>query len=717
MKQLFLKKKKLLISMFALTFVTSAFIPSAHAASADPWYIAPLAWILDFLLGILGGIHDPMDHVFYNGCGIAGQFFGTCQDRSIWGMFTPQQFSQVIYRGFLMFAAVATFIVFASVIKSGVLLSLRNLSSTLKFEVTDTMIKTLIAIVLMAQFFTITNSMFKVNDLFVGMVKTDLTGSTVVRTLNSATVVPGDGRTINGRIEMNSLSQGLSETSSPIAKAAVSLASRGVAIWWEVYYLQRKLMIALLVILAPLWICCMFYPMLHGVTFAAFKELWSQIIAQAIHATLFWGYFHLIDNQMGWFDAIVAMSLFIPISESIRFIFGATSGAGGKLAAIGTMTGAAGIMNMTKAVSSIGKGGINAFKAYNGMPTGNASNKLSKGIASFANPASSSGVGGGGGGGGSADPGMPKSSLERKIRASGEIGAGLGSAFLRTGLGFAGAGLGPAGAFFGGEAGDKLGDAVGYRGGVASYAGGKTAVSGMKEMGSRISQIPTNFNEAYNEISPRDGDRSARIVKAAHMAVGGAKKDSPPMTFEQQQAAKAESRERSAERWGIAGEALQGRGGYAAGDAFGRTKNSGRTLSPAKLADMRDVKGVKQIYTVETEGSSYLAEKDSNTGEYTPISNFGRGNPALAKGQTVVTAHNIQGQGNAIRLSPVKEQVNYQVEGSDRPHSEFVNSSHMYTESGKASFAGKTVDPNQFIGPSNPNSNTDLRRKNFISKL
>jgi hypothetical protein len=218
-------------------------------------------------------------------------------------------------------------------------------------------------------------------------------------------------------------------------------------------------------------------------------------------------------------------------------------------------------------------------------------------------------------------------------------------------------------------------------------------------------------------MGPRDGDKGARIVKAAHMAVGGgSKKDSPPMSIEQQETAKTESREKSAERWGVAGEVLHGRGGYAAGDAYGRSRNSGRVLTASTLADMRDVKGVSQVYTVETAGSSYLAEKDLNSGEYKPISNLGRGNPSLSQGQTVVTAHNIQGQGNAIRFTPVKEQVMLQVEGS-QPVSVLQDSSYIYSDSGKSNYTGKPVDPSQFIGPTNPNKNTDLRRKNFISKL
>ncbi len=749
-------KKRLYISIAIVSCLSSIFVPVAFAASSDPWYIKPIAWVLDLLLGVLGGIHDPMDHIFYNGCGIFNSTLNQCPDHSVYGLYSPDQFRTVIQRGFYLFGSIATFIVMASVVKSGVLLSLKNLSSTAKFEVNDALIKVMLASIMLTQFFDITAALFKANHLFVYMIRNDLQSPGVVQDYNGQNV-PSDGRQINSRIQMNQLSDGLSEgailgsgadgqiVGSPIAKATVSLASRGVAIWWEVFYLQRKIMISMLLILAPLWICCMFYPMLHEITMTAMKELWSQIIAQALHATLFWGYYHLIDNEMGWFQALVAMCLFIPISESIRFIFGATSQSGGRLATVGTLAGAAGIMNMTKAVSSLGKGASNAVKAYNGMPTGSTSGPagMMKGMLR-----STSGGGGQGQGqsthqaGGSGDFSVgPVFQRQRSLRTAGELGAGFGSAALRMGLTFAGSGLGPIGAHLGGEVGGDMGDKIGYRAGVTSLVAGEAGVKGAKELGSRgiegakavgtaARNLPSTISNQYNSMDGRDGDVPTRAAKAVGRGVSNsvsgaagqyaaatAKPESSALTPEQRDQQRSEQREQAADRWGTAGEIAFGRGGFDSGASYGRSLHSGRHLTPQRLNDLRDVGGHGSVYTVETNGSSQLAIRDSSTGEYKPISNLGRGNPTLGKGETVVTGYQIQGQGAAVRMVLMKEAVSVPVEGSSKPNVDFQNQSHLYKGSGKTAYSGKPVDPNQFISPAKQSNAVDLRRKNFVSKV
>ncbi len=154
----FLSIKKYMVSVILLACICGFFIPVAFAG--DPWYIKPITWILDFLLGLLGGIHDPMDHVFNGGCAPADNYFRGCPDYSVMGMWTEGQFKHVIYRGFMLFSVFAFFMITASIIKSGVLLSLKSLSSTMKLEVNDALIKSIIAIVLLFQFFTLTGALF-----------------------------------------------------------------------------------------------------------------------------------------------------------------------------------------------------------------------------------------------------------------------------------------------------------------------------------------------------------------------------------------------------------------------------------------------------------------------------------------------------------------------------------------------------------------------------
>ncbi|RED76026.1 hypothetical protein [Cohnella phaseoli] len=720
----FLSIKKYMVSVILLACICGFFIPVAFAG--DPWYIKPITWILDFLLGLLGGIHDPMDHVFNGGCAPADNYFRGCPDYSVMGMWTEGQFKHVIYRGFMLFSVFAFFMITASIIKSGVLLSLKSLSSTMKLEVNDALIKSIIAIVLLFQFFTLTGALFKANNLIVDLVKRDLTGGIIVKDFNN-NVIEGDGLVItNERIVMSDLNTGMSQMESPISEAAVSLVAKGVSIWWEVFYLQRKLMIGLLLVLAPLWICCLFYPNLHSITFTAMKELWSQIIAQALHASLFWFYFHIMDDQMGWFQAVVAMCLFIPISESVRFIFGATSGTGGKLAMIGTLTGAAGLMNMTKAVTSLGKGALNAGGALAGQKSGGsqtgrgASSGGGFGPAQFGQSmlsGSSSAERGGGG----INPSVARTNtpFTRRLRAAGEFGAGIGSAALRLGLGFAGSGLGPAGAFIGGEVGAKMGDRAGYSAGAASFVGSKIAaqgaVNGAKKVAAHVKQMPGTYQSAYSALTPRDGDVPTRKIRALGSAMRGQGKQ--PSSPQDEAHSLALNREQSAERWGAAGEVVMGRGGYEQGDAFARRNVPGRKLSAGRLNDMKQ-SGVKSVYTVENNNSSVLAYKNPNDNSFVPISNYSRGNSSLQAGQTVVSQYSIEGEGNSVRLAPVKEQVNVKVEGGGSSKPEFAPVSYLYNNGGKSAYNGKTADPHQFIGSGNEqkSQHVDLLRKKFVDK-
>lgn len=711
-----ISRKKYFISILLLSVLFTLFLPVAYAG--DPWYIKPLIWMLDLILGLLGGIHDPMDHVFNGGCGVANNFFRGCPDYSVWGIWTEEQFTTAIYRGFMLFSIVASAIVTTSVIKSGVLLSLKNLSSTTKFEVNDALIKATIAIVLLSQFFVIVGFMFSMNSLIVNLAKQDLRGNINVTT-SEGELVPSSGKVIESeRIQMNDLNISLDDVTNTVGESVVSLSSKAVGIWWEVFYLQRKLMIGILLVLAPVWICLMFYPSLHGVTAAAMKELWSQIIAQGLHAVLFWFFFKIMDNQMGWFQILVAMCLFIPLSESVRFILGANAQTGGKLAAIGTLAGAAGIMNMTKAVASIGKGGLNAIKASRGLPTSNYSGgSMNNGIGVMAQ----NGVGAFAGSGyaergghnfSTAMASRVNNNFSRKLRAAGELGAGFGSAGLRMAGTFTGVGLGPFGAFAMGEVGAKAGDRVGYSAGAGTYVAGSSAASGAKAVGAKARQLPQNYKDAYSSMTNRDGDKPTRVVKSAAAAIRGGSSNQP-LTPEQEGIQQAKKLEKTSERWGAAAEVVFGRGGFEVGDNYAKSKFPGRSLTAGKLNDLSKT-GTKTVYTVETQDSSMLAYQNPQ-GEFVPISNYGKGNMSLKRGETAVSAYSIQGEGNQVRMVPVKMKVEVPVEGGSS-QVEYVNSSHVYTESGKIPFSGKPADPHQFISPRREDEHVDLKRKNFVAK-
>lgn len=109
------------------------------------------------------------------------------------------------------------------------------------------------------------------------------------------------------------------------------------------------------------------FPKLQGITSYAMKELWAQTIAQTIHAAIFWLYFWLFDSNTDWLTYIIALSIFIPVSESLRFAMGATSESGGKLAMIGTAAGFGSLMHGAKAVGDIKNGVKNGYAESKGL--------------------------------------------------------------------------------------------------------------------------------------------------------------------------------------------------------------------------------------------------------------------------------------------------------------------------------------------------------------
>lgn len=710
-------KKRLRISIVSL-YAISAFLVPMVAYAADsrygdvPWYARPFVWIIDLFLDLLGGIKDPMDHVFNNGCITSAYMTNSCPDYSVWGMWTQDQFDVAIYRGFWLLFIVAVPLITSAIVKSGIMLSLKHLSPSMKFEMGDALVKAFLAFVLLTQFFTVVGAVFKANNVFVDLFERDLKGGIVVYDDDGRAVPRASAIITTERIAMDDLAQTTSGTNG-LGDAIIALVSRGVSIWWEFFYLQRKIMISILMILAPIWISCLFFPTLTGITTTAMKELWSQIIAQTIHAALFWLFFLLFDDTMTWLHILVAMCIFIPISESVRFIFGATSQTGSKLAMAGTMVGAAGLMNLVGAMGSVAKGGTRAIQAARGInPKAGGASTGGASAQSLAQP-----------GGFDNSSGRKQSTAAshntaipmntkrtRALRAVSELGSGIGSAALRMGGMAVGAGVGGGiGAYLGGNAGAQAGDQVGYRAGAATFAVGSAGAAVAK----KAKNFPKEYRKARAAVANHRVDEPTKAIFAAGIAMGGGADKynykSGNMSPQQMGEMQAASLEKSAGRWGVAGEVAFGRGGYERGDGHARNRLTGRQLTSQTLSDYKAA-GHKKVYTVETNGSSVLAVKDTKTGNFKPISNYGRGNSSLATGETVVAEYSLKGSGDHVQMSPVMETIKLENRGGQGPSVKEVHRKQIVTGTGTRSYDKPTADPYAFMKSSKKQTEVDLRR-------
>jgi hypothetical protein len=617
-------------------------------------------------------------------------------------MYSPDSYNHVIRRGFTLFSVAMLFIITSAIIKAGVLFSVTPLSSTLKIETTEMIIKCLLGVILIGNFFTISGTMFKANNMIVNLIYTDI--KQPVDLSSYGPDLNGDlkSKVSGDRIKMDDMA----ENQSSLGKIIIDFATIGLSIWWEVFYLQRFLFISILVILAPLWISMMFYPMLQGITMAAFKELWSQIVAQAVHAGLFWLFFNIFDHNLGWFHVTVAMALFIPISESVRFIFGATSQTGSKLTALGTAAGMGAFLHIGQAAKDV-KGGLSTIRErLAGGKTGGSTESAGINGSMGSSQSVMSKVGGMDGAGrasGGVGGSIPSSGFASKMRLAGSVTGAVSKGAMRFAGSSMGIGLGPLGQFAFAEAGAAVGQAVGYRTGAAAVAVGKGAQSWAKN-------TSEHFNEGKEERATIAQDprfqnaspvskaimRSAPVVgAAAKSVVQGLKGGALEKNDRALQRASAEK------FYGAISEVIGGEGGYRIGERFAKWSHAGEVLPAQSFTPNQ------KVFSVETRDGSFLATQ-GESGQFNRISNINKGNQSLAKGQVVAKAYSAYKEnGQPFALKPMMQPSEV------RPGMlEEVPAITFDSEGQQIAYAGPTVNPSDFLEKGRPSSHVDIRRRN-----
>ncbi|SDP02152.1 hypothetical protein SAMN04487897_13120 [Paenibacillus sp. yr247] len=672
----------------------------------DPWYVKMISTLIDTILKVFGGIHEPADHVFYCstfstdpiGPSVDGSVNRPgCADK-VWGFVTQDKFDHVLRRGFVIFSFAITFIITAAFIKVGILSSTRQLSSTLKVETTETLIKCLVGLILIANFFNITGTLFKANNMVVSVIYQDIKApldlSSTDPSLNGnmTSKVPTDSR-----VKLNDFAK----DQSGLNQVIVKLATTGLSIWWEVFYLQRFMFIALLIVLAPLWIAVMFYPMLQSITMAAFKELWSQITAQAIHAGLFWLYFNLFDNNLDWFHVTVAMALFIPLSESVRFIFGATSETGSKLAMAGTAAGLGSLLHAGRAISDV----RNGFSAVKQLASGSAEKQTATTEGTPGSSPSTNigrhilGAGGTSSNKGASVPGGSPNGFASRMRMGGEIASGLGAAAMRFAGQSMGVGLGPMAQNIFAEAGSAVGEGIGYRVGAGAVAGTQGAADYKRNVQEHYKEAKEQMEQdpRYKNSDPatKAALKAAPAVSSAIKGFGGgtAGTDDPKLQPSYQ-------RQAAEKKLGAVAETLFGRGGYQMGEAFAKSRIAGTTLAPQNFTPDQSV------FTVETRDGSFLATEED--GSFRRISNIHRGNSSLQSGQMVAKeykAHKENGEPFSFKPNMISSLT--------KPGALEEAPAYTFNSEGqKLEYQGKTANPINFMEKGRPSNHIDLRRRN-----
>jgi hypothetical protein len=598
-------------------FVILVAIPTPVFAAEEKWYMKPFEWMIgmffDYILSPFLGIHEPAYYIFYQGDGL------------IWGLYTEKQFSNAIANGFNMMLFMVSFMLVVAIIKMAVQNSYGKFSPSMKVDLMDNGLKLLIALILLFQFFPIVNTFFQFNVYGVSLFEAGIDKPTSLTDVGAKILTSADGQKKPGDdITFTNLDNG--ET-NPLKNAIVSFFSLGVAIWFKAYYIQRLFIISGLIILAPVWISTMFFPKLQGITNTAFKELWAQIMAQTIHAATFFLYFWLFDGSQDWFTYVIALAIFIPVSESIRFAMGATSENGGRLATIGTLAGAGVLMHMGKAATDL-KGGIkNAFIERNGGFDGSHNGGSDSQGSSFG----FSKENGDRQYGGTANFNASPNKFARSMRSFGHLASGVGSAVMRTGGYAAGMGINPIAGHLAAEGGEEVGKSAGYSSGVLSYAGAK-GIQG------KVANASQGFKESFNNAK----EQGQNTFRSALSGVGGGLSEGIISSgFRKDPIRRNEILQKAG---GAIGEASYGRGvGYQMG-AEAMTNFGGRGVDNVDVARLNP----EQKYAVVTSNrGSYLASKGPNN-KMTPITNMKAGDPSLPNGQMVIQEYGIRSNNQGV---------------------------------------------------------------------
>lgn len=243
----------------------------------------------------------------------------------------------------------------------------------------------------------------------------------------------------------------------------VTIVEIGITIWTNFYYLMRKLTLLLLMSLGPLFLVMWMFPAWKGVTMAWLKELTGTIFIQALHCFVYWAILVMSVTQ-NWVVQVLAMALFIPITEQLRGLMGMGGNMAGTLNKIGGMAGLSALGTMAGAVKGAmgDKGVMGSLK------------ELKDGAKSFHNDVKEKGLGEALSDTASkAKDAMFADGKAGAMLKAGEIGSKAGKAVFGTAGSIAGMGMGPIGSIIGAEAGSKIGDAAG---GVLGRTGGATGL-------------------------------------------------------------------------------------------------------------------------------------------------------------------------------------------------------------------------------------------------
>ncbi|MGG4495552.1 hypothetical protein [Brevibacillus reuszeri] len=333
-----------------------------------------------------------------------GEVVGGGLSNLVYGLFSVSELENLIKPGVEGMMRICALLLLLGVMYFGIRMARQGTNERLRSEN-------------MSMLFTMAFSMFLLGNIWILYDMMFLLNSVIVDTFRGMAF-----QKLNG----SNFASGVDESSSAILKLVLSLLMLGLSLWANFYYIMRKLMIILLMITGPVFITLSIYPHMRQVTSTWGRELFSNIISQSFHAIMLWIFIVMSNTQQAWLLQVVFLATFIPLSEAIKSLLGASSETG-RMSTGSSMAALAGAAALTGSIA-------------NATGANNTSNLMSKLASSGA-----SNVSGGGGGGGfrpgpGPGPGIGSAPGQRGASGGGGITSGTGyspaaSAYENTGPG------------------------------------------------------------------------------------------------------------------------------------------------------------------------------------------------------------------------------------------------------------------------------------------
>lgn len=541
-----------------------------------------------------------------------GQVISSGVTSNLYGLFTTEELKTLIQPGVNGLMKICSLLLLLGLIYYGVRLSRQGANERLRSEN-------------MSMLFTLFFSMFILNNIWTLYDMMFLFNNIIVNTFRSMAFSKLGGA---------DFTSGAEDSSSAILGLVLSIIMVGLSVWANFFYIMRKLMIILLMITGPVFITLSIYPQMRQVTSTWGRELFSNIISQGIHAMMLWIFIVMSNSTTGWLVQIVFLATFIPISEAIKGLLGA-SGDTGKMAMGSSLSALAGAAALSGNIA-------------NAVGSNNISSLLSKFGGSSNAAGSSAGSSAGRGGGGRIGSGYSPAESSYSESSAGAGTHRLSPSALTNSRSMnralkAGRVLGRIGATAGGLLGATAMAPLGPAGMALGASIGSSTLSSAGELTGRAAgQIASSVgSEVYNGFKP-----GGAITQAGQGRSGAGRKAAQVATMF------ASLGKGAAKGIGIHGgieNSLRGVASNAAGVVFGE-KGYNNTYAVAdaalgfatkpRMGDLKskhDNKELRGMRVVQTNDGTYLTGrvgkgKDSKRER---ISRIGDSNPALKTGESI----------------------------------------------------------------------------------